>query len=193
MIQAVVNYYSETTNINNLENIMKLIHDSINIAETKDLETLKNQVKACIFIKLQEKDMDGFFGDMCRYAITLNKGGNFYEFDRLGWEDRDWQIMKSCLKNAGDLETIVNYKYAVWRKNEGWRCVSGRDSGIEYLWDFFEPEMVALRDCASAIIQKIYEGKRRTVHENKIAHVFFSRFEDWDQILAKAEELKNVK
>ena len=39
---------------------MKLIHDSINIAETDNIETLKNQVKACIFIKLQEKDMNGF-------------------------------------------------------------------------------------------------------------------------------------
>jgi len=193
VIQAVVNYYSETTNINNLENIMKLIHDSINIAETKDLETLKNQVKACIFIKLQEKDMDGFFGDVCRYAITLNKGGNFYEFDRLGWEDRDWHIMKECFHNAVEIETLVFYKYAVWRDNEGWRCVSRRKSGLEYLWTFFDPEMEALKECANTIIQKIYESKRQTAHEQKIAHVFFSRFEDWVQIIAKAKELRSVK
>lgn len=172
---------------------MKLIHEFIKINETDNIEALKTQICACIYIKLQEQDMDGFFGDMCRYATVLNKGGNFHEFDHQGWGDRDWQIMKECFHNAVEIETLVFYKYAVWRDNEGWRCVSRRKSGLEYLWDFFEPEMVALKDCASAIIQKVYEGKRQTSYEKKIAHVFFSRFEDWDQIIAKAEELRSVK
>lgn len=172
---------------------MKLIHESINIAETDNIETLKNQVKACIFMELQNKDMDGFYGAFLRYVDVLDGTVRFYEFDKPGCECMDWAIMKSCFKNAGDLETIVNYKYAVWRENEGWRCVSGRKSGIEYLWDFFEPEMLALKDCASAIIQKVYEGKRQTSYEKKIAHIFFSRFEDWEQIVAKAKELASVK
>ena len=172
---------------------MKLIHDSINIAETDNIETLKNQVETCIERELQVQDMDEFFGALCSYAAYLNEGGNFHEFDRQGWGDRDWNIMKECFHNAVEIETLVFYKYAVWRDNEGWRCVSRRKSGLEYLWIFFEPERLALKDCASTIIQKIYESKRQTVHEKKIAHVFFSRFEDWDQILAKAEELRSVK
>ena len=172
---------------------MKLIPESVNIAEIEDIETLKNQAKACIDLELQARDMDGFFGALCRYATTLNEGGNFYEFDRPGWENRDWQIMKECFHNAVEIETLVFYKYAVWRDNEGWRCVSRRKSGLEYLWGFFEPEMEALKDCASTIIQKFYEGKRQILHEKKLAHIFFSRFEDWDQFIAKAEELKNVK
>lgn len=193
MIQAVVNYYSETTNINNLENIMKLIHDSINIAETKDLETLKNQVKACIFIKLQEKDMDGFFGDMCRYASIIGQGGRFHTFNREFNGEQDWEIMKACLINAGNLDTLVNYKWAVYRENKGWRCVSGRETGIEYLWEFFAPEIRALMDYAERIIQKWHDRERLTRWEDDVRFSLMTRFEDWDQILAKAEELRNVK
>lgn len=172
---------------------MKLIHDSINIAETDNIETLKNQVKTCIELELQARDMDGFFGAVCRYAGFLNEGGNFHEFDHPGWGDRDWQIMKECFHNAVEIETLIFYKYAVWRDNEGWRCVSRRKSGLEYLWTFFDPEMEALKECVNSIIQKVYEGKRQTVHEQKIAHTFFSRFEDWEQIIAKAKELRSVK
>ena len=157
---------------------MKLIHDSINIAETDNIETLKNQVKACIFIKLQEKDMNGFFGDMCRYASIIGQGGRFHTFNREFNGEQDWEIMKACLINAGDLETIVNYKYAVWRENEGWRCVSGRESGIEYLWEFFAPEIRALMDyglgsdpCKSRRIEKceiVHKNNKRkfTVRRN---------------------------
>lgn len=172
---------------------MKLIHDSINIAETDNIETLKNQVKACVFIKLQEQDMDGFYGAFLRYVDVLDGAAAFYEFDKPGSEKMDWTIMKSCLKNAGNLETIVNYKYAVWRENEGWRCVSGRKSGIEYLWDFFECERECLKEFAAEVIQKIYDGESFDSYVRHVVFTFFSRFEDWDQIVQKACELKNVK
>lgn len=172
---------------------MKLIHDSINIAETKDLETLKNQVKACIFMELQNKDMDGFYGAFLRYVDVLDGTVRFYEFDKPGCECMDWAIMKSCFKNAGDLETIVNFKYAVWRENEGWRCVSGRESGQEYLWDFFEGEMTDLREFASEVVQKVYDGEEFDSYVRHVVSAFFTRFEDWEQIVAKAEELRNVK
>lgn len=173
---------------------MKLIHDSINIAETDNIDTLKNQVKACIWMKLQDQDMNGFFGDFLRYVDVLDGTAAFYEFDKPGSEKMDWAIMKSCFKNAGDLETIVNYKYAVWRENEGWRCVSSRDGGKEYLWDFFEGEMTDLREFAADVLQKIYDGE--TEFDSYVRHVvltFFSRFDDWDQIIQKAKELKSVK
>lgn len=172
---------------------MKLIHDFIKIDKIDNIEALKTQVKACIFIKLQEQDMNGFYGDFLRYVDVLDGTTAFYEFDKPGSEKMDWAIMKECFHNAMELETLVLYKYAVWRENEGWRCVSRRKSGLEYLWFFFDPEMEALKECVNTIIQKVYEGKRQTVHEQKIAHVFFSRFEDWEQVVAKAKELGSVK
>lgn len=172
---------------------MKLIHDSINIAETDNIDTLKNQVKACIWMKLQDQDMNGFFGDFLRYVDVLDGTVRFYEFDKPDCECMDWAIMKACFANAGDLDTIVHYKYAVWRENEGWRCVSGRDSGKEYLWDFFEGEMTDLKEFAADVIQKIYDGEELSGYARHVVLTFFSRFEDWDQIVQKARELKNVK
>lgn len=172
---------------------MKLIHDYINIAETDNIEALKTQVKACIFIKLQEQDMDGFFGDFLRYVEVLEPTLRFYEFDRPGKGGFDWEIMKQCFKNAADLETIVNYKYAVWRENEGWRCVSGRESGIEYLWDFFEGERTDLCEFAADVLQKVYDGEEEfDAYVRRAVFTFFTRFEDWDQIVQKARDLKNV-
>ena len=172
---------------------MKLIHDSINIAETDNIETLKNQISACIYIKLQEKDMDGFFGDFLRNVAVLEQPVGFYEFDQSGCGESDWNIMKECFVNAASLDTIVNYKYAVWRENEGWRCVSGRESGQEYLWDFFQSEQKILRDVAQGIIHKTYNDEKLTIYEQRIILYFFARFEDLDQIFAKAEELRSVK
>lgn len=173
---------------------MKLIHDSINIAETDNIETLKNQVKACIFIKLQEQDMNGFYGDFLRYVDVLDGTAAFYEFDKPGYEKMDWAIMKDCFHNAMEIETLIYYKYAVWRENEGWRCVSRRESGKEYLWDFFEGEVADLKEFAADVLQKIYDGEKE--FDSYVRHVmltFFTRFEDWDQIIAKAEELRSVK
>ena len=172
---------------------MKLIHEFIKINETDSIEALKNQISACIYIKLQEQDMNGFFGDFLRYVEVLDGTAAFYEFDKPGSEKMDWAIMKACLVNAGDLDTIVNYKYAVWRENEGWRCVSGRESGLEYLWDFFESEMTDLREFAADVLQKVYDGEELTSYAKHVVLTFFTRFEDWDQIVAKAEELRNVK
>ena len=172
---------------------MKLIHEFINIAETDNIEALKTQVKACIFIKLQEQDMDGFFGDFLRYVDVLEPTVKFYVFDRPGCEIMDWTIMKACFVNAGDLETIVNYKYAVWEENKGWRCVSGRESGQEYLWDFFEYEMTDLREFAADVLQKVYDGEELTSYARHVVLTFFTRFEDWEQILEKAKELKSAK
>ena len=172
---------------------MKLIHDSINIAETDNIETLKNQVKACIWIKLQEQDMDGFYGVFLRYVDVLDDSERFYEFDKPGCECMDWSIMKACFVNAGDLDTIVHYKYAVWKEGEGWRCVSGGDAGMEYLWYFFEPDIEMLKEFAADVLQKIYDGEERTSYAKHVVLTFFSRFEDWDQIVAKAEELRSVK
>ena len=173
---------------------MKLIHEFINIAETDNIEALKTQVKACIFIKLQEQDMNGFYGDFLRYVDVLDGTAAFYEFDKPGSEKMDWAVMKSCFKNAGDLETIVNYKYAVWRENEGWRCISGKESGLEYLWDFFEGEMTDLKEFAADVLQKIYDGEKEfDAYVRHVVCTFFTRFEDWDQIVAKAEELRSVK
>ena len=173
---------------------MKLIHDYINIAETDNIEALKTQVKACIFIKLQEQDIDnGFFGDFLRYVDVLDGTVRFYKFDKPGCEMMDWAVMKACFVNAGDLDTIVNYKYAVWRENEGWRCVSGRESGLEYLWDFFEGEMADLKEFAADVLQKVYDGEELTSYAKHVVLTFFTRFEDWDQIVQKARDLKNVK
>ena len=172
---------------------MKLIHEFINIAETDNIETLKNQVKTCIERELQVRDMDGFFGDFLRYVEVLEPTLRFYEFDRPGKGGFDWEIMKQCFVNTGDLDTIVHYKYAVWRENEGWRCVSGRESGLEYLWDFFESEMTDLREFAADVLQKVYDGEELTSYARHVMLTFFTRFEDWDQIIAKVEELRNVK
>ena len=102
--------------------------------------------------------------------------------------------MKACFVNAADLETIVHYKYAVWEEGKGWRCVSDRESGIEYLWDFFESEMTDLREFAADVLQKIYDGEKEfDAYVRHVVCTFFTRFEDWDQIVAKAEELRNVK
>ena len=172
---------------------MKLIHDFIKINETDSIETLKAQISACIFIKLQEQDMDGFYGTFLNYVDVLEQTVKFYEFDKPGCEIMDWAIMKACFVNAGDLETLVNYKYAVWRENEGWRCVSRRKSGLEYLWEFFEAEMTDLRELAADVLQKIYEGEELTGYARHVVLTFFTRFEDWDQILTKTAELRSVK
>lgn len=169
---------------------MKLIHECINIAETTDLETLKNQIKACVFIQIQKKDLDGFFGAMCRYASIIGQGGKFHTFNEEGNGEKDWEIMKACFINAGSLDSIVHFRYAVYRDNEGWRCVSDRESGIEYLWEFFDPEIRALMDYAGRIIQKWYDGDRLTRWEDDVNFTLFTRFEDWDQVRAKVNELK---
>lgn len=109
---------------------MKLIPESIHITNIRMLKTV---VKAAIDLRLQECDMEGFFGDFLRYVNVLEPNVKFYVFDRPGYEKTDWEIMKECFHNAMEIETLVFYKYAVWRDNEGWRCVSGRESGIEYL------------------------------------------------------------
>lgn len=169
---------------------MKLIPESINITNIRMLKTV---VKAGIDLRLQEVNIDGFFGDFLRYVDVLEPTVKFYEFDKPDCEKMDWAIMKACLINAGDLETIVSYRYAVWRENEGWRCVSGRESGIEYLWDFFEAERYALTDIAADAVQAVYEGGELSGYARHVVLTFFTRFEDWPQIIAKAEELKNVK
>lgn len=172
---------------------MKLLHNSIDLAKTDNIKTLKEQVSDSVYIQLRQLDMDGFFGDFLRYVDVLDGTTAFYEFDKPGYEKMDWDIMKSCLKNAGDLETLVNYKYAVWRENEGWRCVSSRESGIEYLWDFFECEMTDLREFAADVLQKVYDGEELSGYARHVVLTFFTRFEDWDQVIQKAKELKNVK
>lgn len=172
---------------------MKLIHDSIKINETDSIETLKNQIKACVYMELQKQDLEGFFGAVCRYASIIGQGGKFHTFNEEGNGEKDWEIMKACFINAGDLDTIVNFKWAVYRENEGWRCVSGRESGIEYLWDFFEPEVRAMMDYAERIIQKWHDGDRLSRWEDDVTFTLFSRFEDWDQVIQKAHDLKNVK
>lgn len=169
---------------------MKLLHNSISLNETNSIKTLKEQVSDSIYIVLRERNMDGFFGDFLRYVDVLEPTVKFYEFDKPDCEKMDWAIMKSCLINAGDLETIVNHKYAVWRENEGWRCVSGRESGIEYLWDFFEAERYALTDIAADAVQAVYEGGELSGYARHVVLTFFSRFEDWPEIIAKAEELR---
>ena len=172
---------------------MKLIHDSINIAETDNIKLLKDQVHDCVYMALRDRNMDGFYGDFLRYVDVLEQTVRFYEFDKPGSEAMDWAIMKACFVNAGDLETIVNYKYAVWEENEGWRCVSGRESGQEYLWDFFECEITDLREFAADVLQKVYDGEELTSYAKHVVLTFFTRFEDWEQIIQKAKELKNVK
>ena len=172
---------------------MKLIHEFIKINETDSIEALKTQISACIYIKLQEQDMNGFFGDFLRYVNVLEQTVRFYEFDKPGCECMDWAVMKACFVNAADLETIVHYKYAVWEEGKGWRCVSGRESGLEYLWDFFESEMTDLREFAADVLQKVYDGEELTSYAKHVVLTFFSRFEDWDQIVQKARDLKNVK
>ena len=169
---------------------MKLIPESIHITNIRMLKTV---VKTAIDLRLQECNMEGFFGDFLRYVDVLEQTVKFYEFDKPDSEKMDWTIMKSCLKNAGDLETIVNYKYAVWKEGEGWRCVSGRESGLEYLWSFFEEERYALTDIATDAMQAIYDGCGVTTYARHVICTLLSRFEDWDQFIAKAEELKNVK
>lgn len=172
---------------------MKLLHNSIDLAKTDNIKTLKEQVSDSVYIQLRQQDMDGFYGAFLRYVDVLDGTVRFYEFDKPGCECMDWAIMKACFVNTGDLETIVNYKYAVWRENEGWRCVSGRESGQEYLWDFFEGERTDLCEFAAEVVQKVYDGEME--FDSYIRHVvctFFTRFEDWDQIIAKAEELRNV-
>lgn len=172
---------------------MKLIHEFIKIDKIDNIEALKTQISACIFIKLQEQDMDGFFGDFLRNAVVIDESAMFYEFDQPSRGESDWKIMKECFVNAASLDTIVNYKYAVWRENEGWRCVSGEKSGLEYLWDFFQSEQKTLREIAQGVIHKAYNDEDLTMYEKRIILYFFSRFEDWDQIVAKAEELRSVK
>ena len=172
---------------------MKLLHNSIDLAKTDNIKTLKEQVSDSVHIQLRQQDMNGFFGDFLGYVDVLDGTTAFYEFDKPGYEKMDWAIIKSCLKNAGDLETLVNYKYAVWRENEGWRCVSGRESGFEYLWDFFEAEMTDLKEFAAEVVQKVYDGEEFDAYVTHVVSAFFSGFEDWEQILAKAEELRNVK
>lgn len=172
---------------------MKLLHNSIDLAKTDNIKTLKEQVSDSVHIQLRQQDMDGFFGDFLRYVDVLDGTVRFYKFDKPGCEIMDWAIMKACFVNAGDLDTIVNYKYAVWEEGKGWRCVSGRESGLEYLWEFFESERTDLREFASDVLQKIYDGEELTFYAKHIVLTFFSRFEDWSQVVAKAEELKNVK
>lgn len=172
---------------------MKLLHNSIDLAKTDSIKLLKEQVSDSVYIQLRQQDMNGFFGDFLRYVEVLEPTLRFYEFDRPGKGGFDWEIMKQCFVNAGDLETLVNYKYAVWEEGKGWRCVSGRESGIEYLWDFFESEMTDLREFAADVLQKIYDGEELTSYAKHVVLIFFTRFEDWDQIVAKAEELKSVK
>ena len=123
----------------------------------------------------------------------LDDSQKFYEFDTPENGETDWAIMKACFVNAADLDTIVNYKYAVWRENEGWRCVSGGDAGMEYLWYFFEPDIEILKEFAADVIQKKYNGEMLNDAERQILLCFFLRFEDWYQIVAKAEELRSVK
>ena len=172
---------------------MKLLHNSIDLAKTDNVKTLKEQVSDSVHIQLRQQDMDGFFGDFLRYVDVLEDTVRFYEFDKPDSEKLDWAIMKSCFKNAGDLETIVHYKYAVWRENEGWRCVSGRESGIEYLWEFFEGEKTDLCEFTADVIQKIYDREELTSYAKHVVLTFFNRFEDWEQVVAKAEELGSVK
>lgn len=172
---------------------MKLLHNSIDLAKTNSIKLLKEQVSDSVYIQLRHQDMDGFFGDFLRYVDVLDGTAAFYEFDKPDSEKLDWAIMKACFVNAGDLDTIVHYKYAVWRENEGWRCVSGRESGQEYLWDFFEGERADLCEFAADVIQKIYDREELTSYAKHVVLTFFSRFEDWDQVVQKARDLKNVK
>jgi hypothetical protein len=172
---------------------MKLLHNSIDLTKTDSIKTLKEQVSDSIHILLMQRDMGGFFGDFLRYVDVLDDTVKFYEFDRPGSGETDWAIMKACLVNAGDLETIVNFKYAVWREGEGWRCVSSRESGIEYLWDFFECEREDLKAYTADVLQKIYDGEELDNYAKHVIVTFLSRFEDWEQPFMKAKELRNVK
>lgn len=169
---------------------MKLIPESVNITNIRMLKTV---VKAGIDLRLQEGNIEGFFGDFLRYVDVLDGTVRFYEFDKPGSEKLDWDIMKACFANAADLDTIVHYKYAVWKEGEGWRCVSGKESGLEYLWEFFEEERYALTDIATDAVQAMYDGAELTSYAKHVILTFFSRFEDWDQVIQKAEELRNVK
>lgn len=171
---------------------MNLIHSSIKLTEANDIETLKDDVAASVYLRLNKRDMDGFFGALCRYGFILGQQSGFYEFET-GGAEKDWAIMKECFVNAGSLDSIVNFKYAVSRKNEGWRCISGRKSGIDYLWDFFEPERDMLMEIAQDIVQKEYEGVKQSRHNQEVWLDLFSRFDDWDQVIQKAHDLKKVK
>ena len=71
--------------------------------------------------------------------------------------------------------------------------MSGRESGQEYLWDFFECEITDLREFAADVLQKVYDGEELTSYAKHVVLTFFTRFEDWEQIIQKAKELKNVK
>ena len=170
---------------------MKLLHNSIDLAKTDNIKTLKEQVSDSVHIQLRQQDMDGFFGDFLRYVDVLDDSEKFYEFDKPEHGETDWAIMKACFVNAGDLDTIVNYKYAVWKEGEGWRCVSGRESGIEYLWYFFEPDIEMLKEFAADVVQKKYNGESLNYMDRQVVLCFFMRFEDWYQIIAKAEELRD--
>ena len=46
---------------------------------------------------------------------------------------------------------------------------------------------------AADVIQKIYDGEERTSYAKHVVLTFFTRFEDWEQVVAKAEELGSVK
>lgn len=169
---------------------MKLITEAMNI---KNIDMLKTAVKMAIEMKLQERDPEGFFGVFLGYVDVLEPSVKFYEFDKTGCATMDWAVMKACFVNAGDLDTIVNYKYAVWKEGEGWRCISGRESGIEYLWDFFEAERYALTDIATDTVQAAYDGAGLSGYARHVVLTFFTRFEDWEQIIQKAEALASVK
>ena len=169
---------------------MKLIPESIHIT---NINMLKTVVKAAIDLRLQECNIEGFFGDFLRYVDVIEQTVRFYEFNKPGSEAMDMAIMKACFVNAADLDTIVHYKYAVWKEGEGWRCVSDRESGIEYLWEFFEEERYALTDIATDAVQAAYDGCGITPYARQVICVLLSRFEDWDQFIATAEELRNMK
>ena len=170
---------------------MKLLHNSIDLAKTDSIKLLKEQVSDSVHIQLRQQDMNGFFGDFLRYVNLLDDSQKFYEFDTPENGETDWAIMKACFANAADLDTIVHYKYAVWRENEGWRCVSGGEDGMEYLWYFFEPDIEILKEFAADVIQKKYNGEMLNDVDRQILFCFFLRFEDWYQIVAKAEELRS--
>ena len=170
---------------------MKLLHNSIDLAKTDSIKLLKEQVSDSVHIQLRQQDMNGFFGDFLRFVDLLDDSERFYEFDKPGNGETDWAIMKACFANAADLDTIVHYKYAVWKENEGWRCVSGGDAGMEYLWYFFEPDIEILKEFAADVIQKKYNGEMLNDAERQILLCFFLRFEDWYQIVAKAEKLRS--
>ena len=170
---------------------MKLLHNSIDLAKTDSIKLLKEQVSDSVHIQLRQQDMNGFFGDFLRYVNLLDDSERFYEFDKPENGETDWAIMKACFANAADLDTIVHYKYAVWKENEGWRCVSGGDAGMEYLWYFFEPDIEILKEFAADVIQKKYNGELLNDADRQVYSVFFTRFEDWIQVIAKIEELRS--